>query len=76
MLTPDLERHENLKCSLRKRGSSLAKAAEFLKISPTSVTLVSQGFRRSHKIQSHLAAILETTPEALFPERYQEVKEM
>ncbi len=76
MLTPNLDKHEDIKCALRKKGSSLSLAANFLKISPTSVTLVSQGFRKSHNIQSHLASILGTTPEALFPERYQEDKTM
>ncbi|WP_045393573.1 helix-turn-helix domain-containing protein [Falsirhodobacter sp. alg1] len=66
----DLQQHEFLKFQLRLAGSSMAKIAQLLGISQSSVTVVSQGYRRSHRVQLEIAEHLGTTPEALFPDRY------
>lgn len=66
----DLEQHEFLKFQLRLAGSSMAKIARLLGISQSSVTVVSQGYRRSHRVQREIAEQLGTTPEELSPDRY------
>lgn len=66
----NLEHHELLKCRLRLTGSSMAKIARLLGVSQSSVTVVSQGYRRSHRVQQEIAEQLGTTPEELFPDRY------
>ncbi len=70
-MTVDLARHEDLKRRLKAAGSSLADIARHLKRSPSTVTVVSQGYRVSHKVQTEIATVLGTTPDFLFPERYQ-----
>lgn len=69
-MTVDLQFHELLKCRLRLAGSSMAQISKTLGITQSSVTVVSQGYRRSHRIQTEIARQLNTTPEALFPDRY------
>ncbi|QAX28400.1 helix-turn-helix domain-containing protein [Leisingera sp. NJS204] len=66
----DLENHELLKFRLRMAGSSMAEIARHLGINQSSVTVVSQGYRRSHRVQAEIARQLGTTPQELFPERY------
>lgn len=66
----DLHNHEQLKCRLRQAGSSMAEIARTLGIKQSSVTVVSQGYRRSHRVQSAIASQLGTTPQELFPDRY------
>lgn len=67
----DLQNHEILKCRLRLVGSSMAAIARTLGISQSSVTVVSQGYRRSHRVQREIACQLGTTPQQLFPDRYE-----
>ncbi|MDF2143284.1 helix-turn-helix domain-containing protein [Paenirhodobacter sp. CAU 1674] len=55
---------------LRLRGKSIASVARDLDVLRSTVTLVSQGLRRSSKIEHALADAIGTTPEALFPDRY------
>lgn len=62
--------HERLKMELRLRGKSIASVARELDVFRSSVTLVSQGLRRSEKIEKALAAAIGTTPQELFPDRY------
>lgn len=69
-MTVDLQFHELLKYRLRSAGSSMAQIARSLGISQSSVTVVSQGYRRSHRIQEEIARQLNTTPQDLFPDRY------
>ncbi|AQS50273.1 hypothetical protein BMG03_20450 (plasmid) [Thioclava nitratireducens] len=69
-MTVDLEQHELLKFRLRLAGTSMAKIARSLGITQSTVTVVSQGYRRSHRVQSAIANQLGTTPEELFPDRY------
>lgn len=66
----DLEQHEFLKFQLRLVGSSMAKIARSLGISQSSVTVVSQGYRRSDRVQRAIADQLGATPQELFPDRY------
>ncbi|WP_417607301.1 helix-turn-helix domain-containing protein [Primorskyibacter flagellatus] len=66
----DLQQHELLKFKLRSNGSSLASIARLLGVSQSTVTVVCQGYRRSHRIQSAIADQLGTTPQQLFPDRY------
>lgn len=69
-MTVDLQFHELLKYRLRSAGSSMAQISKILGISQSSVTIVSQGYRRSHRIQTEIARQLNTTSETLFPDRY------
>lgn len=62
--------HERLKTELRRRGTSLSRVAAQIGVLPGSVTAVSQGIRRSKRIEEELASALGTTPEQLFPDRY------
>lgn len=55
---------------LRLAGTSLAQVARDLGVTPTTVTSVSQGDRRSRRIEHTIALRLSTTPAKLWPERY------
>ena len=70
----DRTHHETLKYRLRLAGSSMAKIAASLGVTQSSVTVVSQGYRRSHRIEAAIALQLGETPEAIFPDRYKEQK--
>ncbi|WP_348538784.1 helix-turn-helix domain-containing protein [Shimia sp. R10_1] len=67
----DLARHERIKYDLRLLGTSLAQISRELGVSISSVSTVSQGYRRSERIQKAIAVQLGTSPEVLWPERYQ-----
>lgn len=64
------KRHEQIKQRLRQAGTSLADVARELEVRPTTVTSVSQGFRRSRRIEHLIAAKLSTSPAKLWPDRY------
>lgn len=66
----DLLQHENIKMRLRIVGSSLAAIARELGVTGTTVTSVSQGYRRSRRIESAIAEKLGSSSEALWPARY------
>lgn len=70
MLQVDAERHQRIRVGLHARGVTLADVARQLRLAAVTVTTVSQGYRRSRRIEAELAQRLGTTPEALFPERY------
>lgn len=55
---------------LRLVGSSLSQIARELSVAPTTVTSVSQGHRRSRRIESAIAAKLNILPQALWRDRY------
>ena len=55
---------------LRVAGSSLSQIARELGVQPTTVTAVSQGMRRSRRIEDKIATVLATSPEKLWPDRY------
>jgi lambda repressor-like predicted transcriptional regulator len=65
-----LEQHERIKMRLRLAGSSLAKIARELGVAATTVTSVSQGYRRSRRIEGAIAAKLGKQAVSLWPERY------
>ncbi|MBO9401163.1 helix-turn-helix domain-containing protein [Shimia sp. R9_3] len=71
VLIVDLARHERIKYDLRLLGTSLAQISRELGVSISSVSTVSQGYRRSERIQKAIAVQLGTSPEVLWPERYQ-----
>lgn len=66
----DLKQHEYRKARLRVAGTSLSEIARQLSLSHTSVTVVSQGYRRSARIEAAIAAALGENPSATFPDRY------
>lgn len=65
-----LQQHERVKMRLRLAGTSLADVARELGVAATTVTSVSQGFRRSRRIEALIAQKLQTTPPRLWPDRY------
>jgi Ner family transcriptional regulator len=69
-MKPELELHERIKMRLRLAGSSLADVARGLDVAGTTVTSVSQGYRRSRRIEAAIAAKLGVRPVDLWPERY------
>lgn len=64
------KQHERIKMRLRLAGSSLAAVARELGVSSTTVIIVSQGMRRSRRIEALIADKLHTTPQRLWPDRY------
>lgn len=64
--------HELIKAQLRENGSSMYAIARKLGVQPSTVTIVSQGLRRSRRIEAAIASALNTTPEVLFADRYAE----
>lgn len=65
-----LVHHERIKMRLRLVGSSLSEIARELGVRPTTVTSVSQGYRRSRRIEAAIASKLSCTAEHLWPDRY------
>lgn len=70
-LRQQIQRHERIKMKLRLAGSSLAQVARELQVQPTTVTSVSRGLSRSKRIESRIAEVLKTTPDKLWPDRYE-----
>lgn len=64
------ERHEDLKCELRKRGVALARIAADLNVSRTFVSRALLGRCRSVRVESAVAEILGKPAATLWPERY------
>ncbi len=64
--------HEMVRARLRLARTSFSNIARELGITPASVSLVSQGRRRSRKVERTIAEKLGTTPEKIWPERYQQ----
>lgn len=69
-MSVDLLRHSDVKLRLRERGSSLTQIANETGVLQSTVTVVSQGYRRSKRIEAAIALALGLTPQELFPERY------
>lgn len=68
----EILRHQHIKEELRRHGTSLAQIARELNVRPTTVTIVSQGQRRSRRIEKAIATHLGLTPRELWPGRYPE----
>ncbi len=66
----DEKRHARIKAALQLKGRSLSAVARDLNVTPTTVSTVSRGFRRSRRIETKIAAELGCTAEDLWPERY------
>ena len=64
--------HEMVRARLRLAGTSFSDIARELNITPASVSLVSQGRRRSRKVERTIAAKLGTTPEQIWPAFYKQ----
>jgi lambda repressor-like predicted transcriptional regulator len=64
-MSPSLEQHERIKMQLRLVGSSLADVARELGVRATTVTCVSQGYRRSRRIEAAIADKLGLLPDTL-----------
>lgn len=62
--------HELVKCRLRLAGSSLAAVARELGLAPATVTIVSQGMRRSQRVENAIAAKVGLPAAELWPEKY------
>lgn len=62
--------HERVKGALHLRGVSLADIARQLGVTPTTVTVVSKGHRRSRRIENAIAQALGLSPRTVWPERY------
>ena len=65
-----LKQHEWIKSQLRLMGSSLAEIARELDLTPTTVTIVSQGQRRSQRIESAISSKLGVPAATLWPDKY------
>lgn len=70
----ELKQHERTKMRLRLAGSSLACVARELGVAGTTVTCVSQGHRRSRRIEAAIAEKLGVQPRDLWPDRYPNAK--
>ncbi|MNR40844.1 hypothetical protein D3C85_1591720 [compost metagenome] len=62
--------HHRLKARLAARNLTLSDIARSLDVAPSTVTIVSKGFRRSRRIETALAEAVGTTPDRLWPARY------
>jgi lambda repressor-like predicted transcriptional regulator len=65
-----LVRHQQIRQALKDRRRTISSVARELGVSPATVTTVSQGYRRSAKIEQHIAMLLGTSVSDLFPELY------
>lgn len=71
-MVPDLAHHAKIRDELRSAGISISALARELGVAAASVTIVSQGHRRSHRIQAAIADKLGRDVRELFPDRYGE----
>lgn len=58
----------DIKCELAKRGHTFSSLARSLSVSPQAVTNVKN--RGNRRVQSRIAKILATKPQAIWPDRY------
>ena len=72
MVASDPARHVEIRDGLRAAGTSLSAVARELGVTPATVTIVSQGHRRSHRVQVAIARHLGRDAHELFPDRYRE----
>ncbi|MGH6763971.1 MAG: helix-turn-helix domain-containing protein [Phyllobacterium sp.] len=66
----DIEQHDAIKRRLRARRITFVSIAQELGVSPVTVTRVSQGYRKSDRIQRSIAEKLGVSPEVLWPGKY------
>ncbi len=70
MIHVDLEKHDAIRRSLRAREVNLCDIAAATGCTPSMVTMVCQGHRRSLVIESAIASKLDKSPDEIWPERY------
>lgn len=68
----DKEKHAEIRAALHEIGSGISALARELSVAPATITVVSQGYRRSRRVEHAIADKLGTTPEKIWPERYRE----
>ncbi|MDB6181054.1 helix-turn-helix domain-containing protein [Paracoccus fistulariae] len=68
----DQTQHREIRRRLRASGSSFLKIARELAITPTTVVTASLGRCKSRRVEEAIAGKLGTSPEALWPDRYDE----
>jgi lambda repressor-like predicted transcriptional regulator len=64
------EAHERVKSALALYKSSFSVIARELDVAPATVAMVSQGYRRSRRIEKAIADVIGTSPEMIWPARY------
>lgn len=67
----DPARHDHIKRSLKAAGSSIRELSAEIGVAASTLTIVSQGYRTSHRVQNGIAQKLGMKAEELFPERYE-----
>ncbi len=63
--------HARIKGALVLKGLNLSSIARDLGVTPSSVSIVSRGFRRSRRIEQAIADALGCNPADLWPLRYE-----
>ena len=63
-------RHQRLKAELKANGYSISRIAESIGVSVATVIVVSQGYRKSARVQAAIAKALNRRPEEIWPDRY------
>jgi Ner family transcriptional regulator len=62
--------HMRIKGALALQGLSFSHVARELGVAPSTVVIVSQGGRRSRRIEAAIAQAIHSKPETLWPDRY------
>ena len=68
----DLELHDSIKRRLRARNITFSSIAAEAGCSVSTVTMVSQGYRRNVRVEDLISEALGLSPQALWPHRYPE----
>ena len=66
----DDKRHARIKSALGLKRISLSDIARSLAVTPSTVSIVSRGFRRSRRVEQAIADALGQRPEEIWPDRY------
>lgn len=66
----DDKKHARIKSALSLKRISLSDIARSLAVTPSTVSIVSRGFRRSRRVEQAIAQALGQTPEEVWPDRY------
>lgn len=66
----DEKQHQRIKAALALKGITLSSIARQLDVKPTTITIVSKGYRRSRRIEHAIALALGCEPDQIWPDRY------
>jgi len=66
----DEKQHQRIRAALALKGITLSAIARELDVKPTTITIVSKGYRRSRRIEQAIADALGCTPSQIWPNRY------